>query len=384
MDDYKEIKELLMPRRDIKASGALRTKVHRAFGTASRKAGRRNRFLGGISLSAAAALLLLALLPTGMSAKDVLAEAIEALTVSEYIEIVAEIRTRPMENFSYIGLDDNFVEHHIYIVCSDSLLEWRIDKGGRLAASDGKEIFTWLPALKLGWRLDNADSGRILGYMSELLSPRSILESELSACTGSDAADYRVSRTGRDILLTVHAAPGGQFDNPYLLNTSIAESENIRRYVIDAESRKLKSASVSIIDGTHETVVLKITSINFNLCPKSISHLPDDIHFVVTESSLEGIAGLSAEEAASVILNSFAEWDYSVLDKIWPREVSDIVYRDRFLGSKLISIGRAFTSGIGNTAFVPYTLRFKDGTMQRHNIALQRNESGAWIVSGGL
>lgn len=176
----------------------------------------------------------------------------------------------------------------------------------------------------------------------------------------------------------------GNFDNPYLLNSSIAESENIRRYVIDAESKRLKSATVSVIAGSREITVLKITSINYGLHRNDICRLADGIRYVETEHGPVGLKGLSAEEAATTILNAFTDWNEAILDKVMMREVSDVTYKEKFSGSRLISIGHSFTSGTGNSIFVPYTLELKDGTVQRHNIALQKTDSGGWIVAGGL
>ncbi|MDE7081980.1 MAG: hypothetical protein K2O78_10045 [Muribaculaceae bacterium] len=383
MEDYKEVRELLKPRRDIKASDELRRKVRRAF-----KEERKNRLLkrwvfGGISLSAVAAVLLLVLIPSGMSAKEILSQAIEAMCNYESIEMVVDVRTRPVENFRYIGLDDEFVTHHIDISASDSVLSWSIDKGGRVAMSNGHDIYTWIPSLKLGFHLTDTGNENVLGYMANLLTPRRILEAELQNCISNRDAQYNVSKSGPDITLTVHSAPQGNFENPYLLNSSISESENVRRYVIDAASGKLKSASVSVLSGQREIVVLKVLSISYN-DHGNAPVLPEGIRFVEAESQPTGLIGLSAEEAASAILNAFSEWDVTVLDKVMMHEVSEAAYREQFSGSKLISVGRAFTSGAGNTVFVPYTLKLRDGTARHHNMALQKTDSEGWIVVGGL
>ncbi len=384
MDDYKEIKELLKPRRDIKASDELRLKVIRAVEQKNKKRMVRNWVFGGISLSAVAAVLLLVLVPSGMSAKEILAEAINALGGTDDIEMTVEVRTRPVENFRYIDVNEDFVTHHIYIADSDSLLRWRIDKGERVATGNGTDIYTWMPALKLGLHLPESEEEKVLGYMATLLTPRKILETELDNYIDGKGGKYTVNKNGDDIILTVHAMPQGNFDNPYLLNSSIAESENIRRYVIDAESKRLKSATVSVIAGSREIPVLKITSINYGLHRNDICRLADGIRYVETEHGPVGLKGLSAEEAATTILNAFTDWNEAILDKVMMREVSDVTYKEKFSGSRLISIGHSFTSGTGNSIFVPYTLELKDGTVQRHNIALQKTDSGGWIVVGGL
>lgn len=383
MEDYKKIRELLKPRRDIKASDELCQKVRMAIDKKRKNRMLKSWVFAGISLSAVAAVLLLVLIPSGMSAKKILSQAIEAMHNCENIEMVVDVRTRPVENFRYISLDDAFVTHHIDIAASDSLLSWRIDKGERVATSNGKDIYTWIPSVKLGFHLSDTKNENVLGYMANLLTPRRILETELQNCISNSNAEYTVTKSGSEIILTVHAAPQGNFDNPYLLDSSISESENVRRYVIDANSKKLKSATVSVISRGREVDVLKVLSINYDCHSHNLSR-PDDIKFVETENQPDGLKGLSAEEAATAVLNAFTDWDEAILDRAMIHEVSAVAYREQFSGAKLISIGRSFTSGSEHSTFVPYTLKLRDGSMQRHNIALQKTDSGGWIVVGGL
>lgn len=386
MENYDEIRELLTPRRDIKASDELRRKVRSTLRSHDRKQTlRRNWFWSGIGISAAvAAVMLLVLIPSGMSAREVLTEAMNMLDNTDNLEMTVEVRTRPAENFRYIDIDNDFVTHKLNVSVTDSLMTWRIDKGDRIAVGRNGDVNVWIPYLKLGWHLKKTDTGDFLGYFASLLNPRKILESELSHCVSEKGADYSVRKHGTDIILTVHSMPQGDFENPYLLNTSIVESENIRRYVIDSLTKRLKSASVSVISGNRETVVLNITSITYNSKNISDYPLPADIHFVDNENELTALKGLSAEEAASTILNAFADWDNSILDKVMHPSVSQAAYKDRFIGSELLSVGAAFNSGNNNSIFVPYCIRLKDGTLQRHNLALQKNNAGGWIVAGGL
>lgn len=384
MDDYKEIKELLRPRRDIRASDDLRHMVQKVLNN-----NRRNRIVkkwlfGGISLSAVAAAMLLVFIPSGMSAKEIISQTIEAMCNAENIEMVVDVRTLPVENFRHIDINKDFVTHHINIAYSDSLLRWRIDKGGRVAINKGKDIYTWIPSVKLGWHIGDSEDENIVGYMANLLTPRKCLEIELENCINNNSAEYNVAKSGSDIILVVHAAPQGNFDNPYLLNSSITESENIRRYVIDAESKRLKSATVSVVSGNREITVLKIKSINYGHPDNDICRLADGIRFIETEQQPDGLKCLDVEEAASSVLNAFENWDETILDKVIVREVSDATYREQFRGARLVSIGRSFTSGTGSSVFVPYTLELRDGTLRRHNLALQKTETGGWIVVGGL
>lgn len=384
MDDYKDIIDFLKPRRDIKASEELHNKVRKAFERNRRQNKAARWLLGGISLGAVAAVLLLVLIPSGLSAKEVLSEAINALVNTENVEMVVDIRTRPVENFRYINVDDDFVSHHVYAVSTDSLLCWRVDKGERMAVGNSNNIYTWIPSLNLGWHINDDDNENILGYLANFLTPRKILEEELENCQNNKNGEYKVEKKGKDIILTVHSSPQGNFDNPYMLNSSIAESGTIRRYVIDSDSKRLISATVNVIADNREIEVLKVSSIDYDSQRKDISNINPDIRFVEIVKQPDGLTCLSAEEAASTILNAFADWNDSILTKVFIPEVSEAAYRERFQGSTLISVGRSFKSGNNNSTFVPYSLKLKDGTTQRHNIALQKTEYGGWIVVGGL
>ncbi len=383
MDDYRDIEDLLKPRKEIKASDELRERVRLALASGHSRRFNRKWIWGGISACAAAVMLVFLLVPTGMSATDLLKVAINSLRKVEKMEMVVEIRTRPVENFKYIDVNEDFVTHHIDITNSDSVMSWRIDKGDRVATGRNGDINTWIKSLKLGWHVNTHDKAAVIGYLANLLTPQKILEVELEQCMQGSDSKYTVTKKGKEIQLVVHAMPQGDFGNPYLLNSSIEESENIRRYVIDADTKRLKSASVSVVSGKREIVVLKISSITYNPGVKTVFALPPDVQFVETEKQLPGLNGLSAEEAATVVLNAFSTWNKDILDKVMYPAVSDISYRKRFSGAKLLSVGNAFVSGNHNSTFIPYRLRLKDGTIQRHYLALRKNDTGGWIVIGG-
>lgn len=382
MEDYKDIKDMLTPRRDFTASDELRNRINLALESHTRKRKPMRWIYGIIASCAAAAVLLLIIMPTRVSAKEVLIDALNALLDSDGIEMTVEVRTRPMENFRYINIADDFVEHSISIARSDSTISWRIDKGGRTAAGNNGTIYTWIDRLDIGWKFNNAEPGEVVGEMAILLTPEKILELELQNCADNTVANYNVEKKDDDILLTVYSHPQGDFSNPYMLNASIAESENIRRYVIDADSKHLKSASVSMVKDRKETEVLKITSINYDTPVNRLPAIPSDIHFVKLHAL--GLTGLNASEAASVFLNALESWDTSILEKAIDGNTLSTIYRDEFEGAAVISVGYAFTSGNEGNTYVPYTLRMPDGEIKSHNLVLQKIHTGGWIVVGGL
>jgi hypothetical protein len=385
MDEYKEIKDMLKPRRDFAASDDLRNRINSTLDSCTRQR-KPFRWLWGVGASCvAAAVLTLILIPTGMSAKEILTEALNALINTQGIEMTVEVRTRPMENFSYINLSEDFVPYKISVAKSDTSLTWRIDKGGRAAAGNSNVIYNWIDQLNIGWRADNADPGELLGEMAILLTPEKILESELQNCINNSDAHYDVDKKNGEIILTLHSQPQGNFSNPYMLNASIAESENIRRYVIDADTKHLKSATVSVLNGKRETLVLKITNIAYGQPHTRLLALPSGIKFIdMPHNSLQGLTGLTATEAASAFLNALETWNLSIIDSAIDENIKNGMYEQDLKGSVLLSVGKSFTSGNEGTTFVPYTLRLPNGTQKRHNLALQKSSQGGWIVIGGL
>lgn len=385
MDEYKDIMDMLKPRRDFAASDDLRNRIDSTLNsfTLQRKP---FRWLWGVGISCvAAAVLILLFIPIGMSAKEVLTETLNAILNAHGVEMTVEVRTRPMENFRYINLSDDFVLHKVSVAKSDTTLTWRIDKGGRAAAGNNEVIYNWIEQLKIGWRTDNPDPKALLGEMAILLTPEKILESELQNCIYNNDAHYDVDKKNDAIILTIHSKPQGNFSNPYMLNASIAESDNIRRYVIDADTKHLKSATICVIDGKRKTEVLRITNIIYGQPQSNLLTLPSDIRFINDASnSLSGLKNLTATEAASAFLNALELWDVSILEKAIDTDILETLYRKEFQGAVLDSVGQAFTSGIEGNTYVPYTLFMLDGSTKKHNLVLQKTANGGWIVIGGL
>ena len=384
MEDYNDIKYLLKPRRDFTASDELRKKINSTLDSYTTNK-ISFKLIWGISASCVvAASLILILLPSGVSAKQILTQTLNTFLTSEGVEMVVNVRTRPMENFRYINLNEDFVEHHMAATKYDSTLTWRVDKGDRTASGNNSISYNWIEQYNIGWSSEGDHREDMLGEMAILLTPEKIIEEELNYCVNSKEANYSVTQKDGDLILIVHSQPTGEFSNPYKLNSSIAESENYRRYVIDADTKHLKSASVSVVNGTRETEVLRITKIDYGKPLNNLMALPKNVRFIsMSYSALPGLTVHSATEAASAFLNALESWNDSILN-ISIDENMKFTIRADLKGAVLEYVGESFISGNEETSFVPYILRLPDGTRKSHNLALQRTNKGGWIVVGGL
>ncbi|MDE6360590.1 MAG: hypothetical protein K2L39_05130 [Muribaculaceae bacterium] len=397
MEEYNDIERLLRPGRDIKASPELRRKVELAMdenlmARSARLASPRLRLRlrpaawGAIcAVMAVAAVLMIFVIPPRVTAREMLSWGDAAFREMPDFSMTVEVRTRPMENFAAISLDGELVTHRMVVSRRDSSVIWRIEKEGRVAAGDSTGTYSWIDGLNVGWHTQSPPE-RIVGYFSNLLFPEKIMERELLACSPESGVESRVRRDGDKLILTVRAPALGDFSNPYMLNATITESENIRRYEFDASTKRLESCSVSVVDNGHETEVLRLKDIVYGGMEDTLPGLPENVRFIELDSpdSPSGLAGLGPEEAASVFLDALRSWDTSVIGKAIDLSVADKLYRDEFSGAVLTGIGPSFRSGKGESVFVPYRLKMPDGSVRSHNLSVTQNSVGAWVVTGGL
>lgn len=100
MDEYQDIKELLMPRRPLVASDTLRKRVSKLAANRSRQAARRQWLWSGASAACLALLLgCYAWLYTAPGDTDCIVYAQGKMLVGEAAQTIAEADVAKMENF---------------------------------------------------------------------------------------------------------------------------------------------------------------------------------------------------------------------------------------------------------------------------------------------
>ncbi|MDE6290547.1 MAG: hypothetical protein K2M16_03355, partial [Muribaculaceae bacterium] len=350
-------------------------------------AGQVWRFVwAGLTLGAAAAILILLFVPSRLSAKEILSKAFYAIRISNCIGMKVDIRTESRENFEHIIPNAGFVTHEIILQRNDSTTYWYVTKGERSAEKNHNGLYVWIAPFNIGWHYAGHDYD-VLGYLNILLNPESVLQSELQSAMSESGTHYEIEKRKNEIILTAHSMPEGDFIHPYALNGSVKESENIRQYVLDPRNYHLKSSTVSMIIDGKAVEVLKMTDIDYNPKDKTLPSIPTDITFIedTEATSPSGIPGLDARETASLFLKALSDWNTDILYKfLYPVEAEE-VYRSTYEGSRLLALGRPFKSGINpHLVFVPYTLRLKGGYVRKMNLALSRYPGEAWLFDGGL
>lgn len=381
MEEYNDIHELLTPRRYIQASESLRRRINRSMETSHPQHAKLIWMYVASAFTAAAICAAIIMSPSRLSAQKLLASAKEVFANTDRIEMTVHVRTSPVENFSYIDPTKDFVPHHITVNHRDSMTVWNVDKTGRIATHINDTTYYWLPDLNIGWKSTESPEN-VLDYLSIFINPEKILDIESNA----SATATSVKEHDGKLIITIHDKPHGNLLNPYMLNKSVTLSENIRQYVIDASTHRLKAATVTISDNNRKVEILHISDIKYGPEATLIPSLPRDIRFIdtITQSERGAFPELSAAETATVVLNAFHDWNTDIIYPLIGSTEAETMYKNKYAGATLINIGTPFNSGNESIFFIPYTIRLSDGTIRHHNLALQRLTNGRWIMSGGL
>lgn len=323
---------------------------------------------------------------TPLSAHTLLEMAISNFKDIRTMVMDIDIRTRSQESFSYVTADDEFIKHNIR-VRYDEPMRWRVEKvPGRIACGEGNENCFWWTKHKVGY-YKKGEPDSYLGYLSILLQPKEILQRELDHSLDSEGMEYAVKNEGDEIILTVHSRLTEE-ERSYrvLLNRAIETSENIRKYIFDKKTKRLKNLMVYMVVDGKQIEVIRTNRIVYNveIGRATLLELPSDVKIDSlgwVSSPTSSLKNAAPEEAARIILQSMEKWDEAILKPVFGNVHN--VMRKYFKGTKLLKVGKSFQEGSTNKYFIPYTIRLTDGKVRDGNMVLQ-NRKGVWIFDGGL
>jgi len=304
-------------------------------------------------------------MPT-VSAQEVLVLASEALSNLRSVYIKAQIRTIAHDNFELIfdGTPQG---------------KWRIEKPGRVVVMDGESSLLLI-------RPNHAAAGGIntgfVGWLKPLLDVDKVLDSEIKLAQqqGSELIlSHQQGLDGRDkLLVSVEAPSQGDFTNDWLRNKSISASDNQRIYTFDAESKLLETLEVYVHTDGEDVMVLQITDIEYNLDidPALFTlELPEEVIWY----------GQPKELADNDFFEACADENWDEFLKFWSASAVDQRIKNYLGGVEIISIGEPFKSGRYPGWFVPYEIKFKNGSIKKMNLAVRNdNPAKRYVVDGGI
>ena len=333
-----------------------------------------------------------------LSAFSVLGQAAYAMEGLYTVHISAEMRTSPHGNFESIDLNADLVPLELWKRFSDPL-QWRAELPERVAVMDGESSLLWIEPANMAAR-GPAASG-FIGWLATLMDVDQVLESEQRLADEEGSVLTLEHATGPDgapeLVVSVEAVAQGDFTNDWLLNKTIASSDNLRVYRLDAETLFLKGLEVYVHTDEGDVLAFTTTGIEYNaiLEPSLFAlDLPDDVSWygeptadVADEASADGASDddLTPEETARAFFEACSKADWDEVAKYFPISPLPPGMEEGIRGVEIISIGKAFKSGQYPGWFVPYEIRLRNGEVKKFNLAVRNdNPAGRYIVDGGI
>jgi outer membrane lipoprotein-sorting protein len=333
-------------------------------------------------------------IPTA-SAAQVLQEAIDAVSGLWSVHIEARMRTLPADNFMHLDLDRDFVPIRMWKdIDQNGVLKWRIQKPYRYAVMDGEEATM---VIRDSW----AVKGRCrefycfdLRWLGQMLNIDKLLENELQNAQQPSRREYLVRyekiNDVNKIVLEVESFANVPADD-YLRNKFISDSDNLRVYYFDAQTKLLQNLEIYVHVEDEDVLVFEITNIELNteIDPglfkldlsenvvwfKPVEILPDN----------EKYEQMSPKEAATVFFQACADENWEEYLKFNAQSHVPQRTKDHLGGLEIIIIGEPFQSKGYGGWFVPYEIRLRSGHIKQHNLALRKdNPANRYQVDGGL
>lgn len=343
------------------------------------------------ALSAAALLavaITIGLNTPARAARNCFRQAVASMSGVRSLGMELRMRTAPQENFAYTNPALDFVPVSIEVIYTPAMM-WRVEKPERKAFCDGRQIRQWLSS---GDGYIMYPGANVLGDLSLLLDPRTLMLQEEELALTTKGATYKIVRAADAILLTVTCpAQGDYMQSDYMLNSSIAESDTRREYRFDPDNGRLVSARIRVITDRGEREILSLEQIEYapELSVDRLTARPDGIAWIDLRKAPDGkrLAGIDAKQAGDLILHALTGWDEGILDEALcfygPNERKELL--ERFGGAVPAAISEPVRSGEYPGRFIPCKLLLRNGKTQKIMLALRNDTpNGSWVVDGGI
>ena len=400
-----QIIDMLTPKVEVKPSADLRERILNAAAQQATTKPRKSRLTYWIgaatSMAAVVAIAITFMLNTpAYAARKYFSTAIIAAQEAKTLIMKLSVRTAPDEPIDYINPSLDFIPATVKVIYGEPML-WSIEKkDGRTVLYKGADaaddyVYQWIGGKdgRTGWRFNH--NGYSTDELEAMLDPRILLEAEHRAATRNKGTNYEVLDLGELVIVRVSTTAQGDYSkSDYMLNTSLAEANTIREYSFSKQTGLLWKMRIIIPNDKQPVTVIESESIDYNQ-PLSVDDLYNkerfgnitfnDIEFKQGQSS--PLAGITADEAAKIILEAMGSWDSKILDTAMYYYKGDLMTQieKKYKGLQVQSIGKSFKSGLYAGRFVKCKIVFADGTKETLTLALRNdNKNKVWLLDGGL
>jgi outer membrane lipoprotein-sorting protein len=362
--------------------------------TAAQQPATRRTIMGSpiVKLAAAAGLILAVVLPATLlvkstptaSAAVILQQAAEAMEKLKSFHIKVEMRTLPGDNFSLIRLDLDFVPIDFWKQFTNELWgKWRLEEPGRVVVMDGRLSSMFYKYLNTVHEVEDPDPER---YWTECLVELDKVMVREARNASEHPAEFTSSRQrgadGREKVIVSVEVPSKVPETDYSRDKSIKNSDHLKIYQFDAESKLLENTEIYVHHKGRDVLVFRLVEAEYNVEfePALFTlDLPADVIRTVLLQILpdnERYEKMTPKEAATVFFTAWANGDWDEILKFKGQTGVPQVMKDYYGGLTVIEIGEPFQSAGSNERwYVPFKIKLKSGEVVDHKLALVKDES---------
>ena len=206
------------------------------------------------------------LISNASAAENIFKYTIQAFSKVNSMVIKMKVRTLAGDNFELIGSEYEFVDNVIYkeFVPKE---KWKIQKPNRVVLFDGENQFL---LINNSIALKGSKKSGFVEWMQRLLNPILLFENEIKNAQQCSDCVYSVDKSSNEIILTIKSKAKGNFDNTYMKNSSIEESDSRIVYTFSKDDYLLKDLEVFIFENS---LAVLFTSSAMLSIVNAISHI---------------------------------------------------------------------------------------------------------------
>ncbi|MGC8641378.1 MAG: hypothetical protein ACP5XB_16055 [Isosphaeraceae bacterium] len=190
-------------------------------------------------------------------------------------------------------------------------------------------------------------------------------------------------------LVTVEAKAGVP-ENDYVKNKFFDVSNMRRVYRFDAKTQRLEGLDAYLHRTGGDILILKVQQIDYDkpIDPAVfILKLPEKIREHKKPERLPDNARyekMTPEQAARAFFEACAKENWEEVHKYWERPLDERI-KSYLGGLTIVRLGEPFQSKIYPGWFISYEIKFKDGTVTKHKLAIRKdNPAKRYVVDGGI
>jgi outer membrane lipoprotein-sorting protein len=325
--------------------------------------------------------------PARATADEIIARGVRAAAHLKSIYMKCRMRTLPGDNFQMLAPDQGFVDVELWKQY-DPTRKWKIQKPGRVVVMNGQET-VMLIHNRFGSRFDGPSAAAFdTDWLHQLAAIDKALARELGVGVSPEIVPSDGAAKTPD-RVTVEVRTTGLSDG-YLNNKLLSASDTRREYTFDRGTGRLEQARFYCRADGKEVLILEIAEIKYDAAFDDSTfelNVPDNVVWHREPQRLpdnEKYEKMTPAAAARTFFEACRKRDWDEADKFFPRTMTDDT-KAALGGLEIVTLGEPFQAWPYAGWFVPYELRFNDGQVRKHNLALRNdNPAKRFVVDGGL